>query len=281
MADNAQGATSQVAQTATGGEQTGTQQTQAQTQATQQASTQQASQATGQQTTNQQTQQPSVEELQRQIQERDERLRLTETSARHWQSQADRFRQVAIGSQPQVDPVATKAKQYAQQFNLNEEDTRNILGILQAEIQPLTQRNQQLEAAMAGTSQVNSVLQTVSADAQFGRFMQDPEVFQGVQQMLQQVALEGQRELVNINYAKDLARMLAFDKFLLNGNGAAQQTTLTQVHQTQPVNFGNGIMGAPGGYRPAMTAVKATDPGVEFFNQEIAAAFPGLKKTNP
>jgi hypothetical protein len=278
MPDNAQGATSQVAQTAAGGEQTGTQQTQANTQATQQASTQQASQATGQQTTNQQTQQPSVEELQRQIQERDEKLRLTEGSARHWQSQADRFRQVALGSQPQVDPVATKAKQYAQQFNLNEEDTRNILGILQAEIQPLAQRNQQLEAAMAGTSQVNSVLQTVSSDAQFGRFMQDPEVFHGVQQMLQQVALDGQPKLVSVEYAKDLARMLAFDKFLLNGNGATQQP-VQQPQQFQPVNFGNGIMGQPGGYRPAMAAVKPTDPGVEFFNQEIQAAYPGLRKT--
>lgn len=218
-------------------------------------------------------QQPSLEDLQRQVQELSEKARVNETSARHWQSQADRLRQFALGNQPQVDPIADKAKQYAQRFNLNEDDTRNILGILQAEIQPLAQRNQQLEAAMAGTSQIDTIMQTVSGDAQFGRFLQDPDVYQGVRQCLQEVALDGKREFVTANYAKDVARMLAFDKYMLNGQPAAPQP-----QAPQPMQF-NGIMGPQGGYRPAQAAVKQTSPEVQFFNDEINQHFQFKKTT--
>lgn len=223
-------------------------------------------------------QQPSVEDLQRQVNEQNERIRVATESARHWQSQADRLRQFALGSVPQVDPIAAKAKAYAQQFGVNEEDAKIFLGMMQAEIQPIAQRAQLAEAALHGTTQVGTIMQTVASDAQFGRFMQDPEVYQGVQNMLQQAALAGQREYLNPDYAKDAARILAFDKYLLAGNaqpGAQPQAT----PQAQPQAFSAGMFGPQNGYRPAPAMTKQVSPEVQHFNEEIRAHY-GLRSNN-
>jgi hypothetical protein len=253
-----QGTATAAAQTGTTGEQAATQQTQAT-----QAATETAATITQAQTS------PSVEELQRQLADQTEKLRLTNESARHWQSQADKERlrvQALAGTQTQVDPVAEKAKQYAKQFNLNEEDTRNILGILQSEIQPITQRNQQLEAAFTGTSQVPQVMQSLQSDPVYGRFLADPDVLNGLYQSLQEVAMQGQTKFVNAEYGREVIKGLAFEKFVLAQNGAqAQQTT------AQPLRAFLGFNGnLQPGYTPIAAQPKASDPTVDLLAQKMA-----------
>jgi hypothetical protein len=267
MADQAQGATTQVAQTAASGEQQGTQQTQANTQATQQASTQQASQTTGQQTT-QQSQQPSIEELQKQIQERDEKLRVTSESARHWQSQADRFKQVALGSQPQVDPLAEDIKFFTAQ-GYDEKDARSLVEFTNRKVSGLQQQNQNLQNSLQASSMIGQILQSAAQDKDYIPLFNDPDIAFSVNQELQRVALlPGQKDANQlVEYAKAYAETVYTTKHKpwLQPNQSAQQP---QAPQQRPFLGFNGNLQP--GYTPVAAQPKASDPTVDALALKMA-----------
>lgn len=207
---------------------------------------------------------------QQQIQKAQEDARKAQESARYFQANYDRSTQqlqALAGAQPKADPMAEDVQFFVKQ-GYNEADARAFVEYTNRKVQPLMQQNQQLHAALNGTSQVNHIMQSVASDAQYGRFMQDSEVYQGVQNILSQTALQGQRDLLsNPDYVKDIIRTVAFDKYALNSgapNGTQAQPTM------QPPQF-NGFNGPTGQYRPAPAQpVKQANPLAEQYARQMS-----------
>lgn len=265
MDTTTQGTATAADQTATSGDQATTQQTQA-TQATTTAATTQQAQTS-----------PSVEELQRQLSEREEKLRLATESARHWQSAADKERQrvqALAGTQPQVDPLEAKVKALVAQ-NYNESDARLILGLIHSETAPLIQQNQQLQQTLQATSITNQVINTAASDKDYTPLFADPEIAMQVDQELRRCALQGQGNMVNPEYAKAFAETIWVSKnkpWLQQGQ--ATQQTQTQQRPSLPNFQFMGPVGAQ--YSPPVVPVKPISPGAQAVGAEIKQHF-GLK----
>jgi len=106
------------------------------------------------------------------------------------------------GVMPQVDPVETKAAAYAKQFNINIEDARVFVAMMQAENAPLMQHNQQLQAQLQGSSLAQQVMQA-AADANPELFA-DQNIAREVWDSIQQTAQQGNLRALTPEYAKFL-----------------------------------------------------------------------------
>ncbi len=214
----------------------------------------------------------SVEELQRQIAERDEKLRLATESSRHWQSQADRYKaqtQALTGVQPQQDPLAEDVKFFVSQ-GYDEKDARIFAEFTNRKVSALAQQNQTLQQSLQATNRTGQLMQSLIADQQLGPMFADQEVQSQVHQMLQQAAISGQHDLVNPGYAVELAKLAWADKH----KPWAPQTQQPQAQpQAQPLPTNFQFLGPqPTGLRPApaQSQAKPNNPFADQLAQQMA-----------
>lgn len=198
------------------------------------------------------------------------RVEQAERAARHHQSRADQqaaqLRALTGVQQPQADPLEAKAETYAKQFGIAKDDALVMLRMTQAEMAPLSQRNQQLEAMVQGNSRVQSVYQAaLEKDPQL---FADPRIQQAVFNNLNDLASQGQLQYLDPTYALEYG---AGEWARLNRPWDAASTARpappAPLPNYRPVgSFG----GPPAGHAPLAPQTQPSNPLVDAMAAKMA-----------
>lgn len=183
-------------------------------------------------------QQPDVADLQRQLAELTRQRETAEQSARYFQSQFDKVRSAVSPNQPAQDPLAPYIKQYTD-AGVDEAQARLLVQNQYAMVQPLIQQNQQLSAALQGSSQVQDVMR--QSWTKVPQAFSDPNIAQQVEAELRQTAMQGRP--IDVDYAIDLAAILTQRNAWLKPNGAPPPAAAAPNFTSQfgPASAFNGM----------------------------------------
>ena len=133
-----------------------------------------------------------------------QRLEQAEKAARHYQSQFSQARnqlQALTGAQPQADPLADDID-YLRKKGYDDQNARDMAEFMARKLQPIQQRNQQLEAQIQGSSVAQQAMQAaVSANPEL---FSDQTIATEVWNSMQNTAHQGNLQVLTPEYAKFL-----------------------------------------------------------------------------